>query len=165
MQAEWSNGTLMVKIVEQDGANTLILATRDADTQLWKLSHLHPRIQITCSSSEKPWSRATLITYTSHERNALCDWRYSTNCRGISWRRQTTALFWRRSRWITLHSQLCMEARTMSLDVQWSIIDEQVAKWNLGSRSTSILRMSRTKIWAKRNFYFWLFWYVEHKHV
>ena len=34
MQAEWSNETLMVKIVEQDGANTLILATRDATTEL-----------------------------------------------------------------------------------------------------------------------------------
>ena len=91
MQTEWSSETIMVGFVEQTGANTLILATRDADTQLWKLSHLHPRIQITCSSSEKPWSRAALITYTSHERNALYACRYSANCRGISWRRQTTA--------------------------------------------------------------------------
>ena len=34
MQTEWSNETLMVKIVEQDGANTIILATRDATTEL-----------------------------------------------------------------------------------------------------------------------------------
>ena len=34
MQTEWSSETLMVRFVEQDGANTLILATRDADTQL-----------------------------------------------------------------------------------------------------------------------------------
>ena len=101
MQTEWSSETLMVRFVEQDGANTRILATGDANTQKNDFHNFRiytPRIQITCSSSEKPRSRATLITYTSHERNALCDWRYSTNCRGISWRRQTTALFWRRSR-------------------------------------------------------------------
>ena len=34
MQAAWSNETLMVKIAEQDGANTVILATRDATTEL-----------------------------------------------------------------------------------------------------------------------------------
>ena len=34
MQTEWGSETLMVRFVEQDGASTLILATRDADTKL-----------------------------------------------------------------------------------------------------------------------------------
>ena len=34
MQTEWSNETLMVRFVEQNGANTLILATRDSNTQM-----------------------------------------------------------------------------------------------------------------------------------
>ena len=34
MQTEWSSETLMVRFVEQTGANTLILATRDSNTQM-----------------------------------------------------------------------------------------------------------------------------------
>ena len=34
MQTEWRNKTLMVRFVEQDGANTRILATGDANTQI-----------------------------------------------------------------------------------------------------------------------------------
>ena len=34
MQTEWSSETLMVRFVEQDGANTRILATGDANTQI-----------------------------------------------------------------------------------------------------------------------------------
>ena len=34
MQTEWSSETLMVRFVEQDGANTRILATRNANTQM-----------------------------------------------------------------------------------------------------------------------------------
>ena len=34
MQTEWRNKTLMVRFVEQTGANTLILATRDSNTQM-----------------------------------------------------------------------------------------------------------------------------------
>ena len=34
MQTEWSNETLTVRFVEQNGANTLILATRYATTRL-----------------------------------------------------------------------------------------------------------------------------------
>ena len=34
MQTEWCNETLMVRFVEQDGANTVILATGHANTQM-----------------------------------------------------------------------------------------------------------------------------------
>ena len=34
MRTEWSNETLMVRLVEHDGANTLGLATGDANTQM-----------------------------------------------------------------------------------------------------------------------------------
>ena len=39
-QTEWSSKTLMVRFVEQDGANTRILATRDANTQMNDLANL-----------------------------------------------------------------------------------------------------------------------------
>ena len=39
MQTEWSSKTLMVRFVEQNGANTRILATGDANTQMNDLAN------------------------------------------------------------------------------------------------------------------------------
>ena len=39
MQTEWSSKTLMVRFFEQDGANTRILATGDANTQMNDLAN------------------------------------------------------------------------------------------------------------------------------